>query len=295
MAKKSLSPETFNTLFFAVFLVVAILLAWGVTGVVQLVRRQAEEKEMEAETQGDGGSPTVTYRLQEPQSGPFFLCSPAAPWSEDEVDSAGQGLVPLTPLGGGETPYALAERGLRLKGEALLALHALCTDLIAAGYPVTPYVTRAYLTYEEAGAAAGTTCLHTGYGISLSLCPSEGELLSLSAAGSDPRTAGAALWLSTYAPAYGFVTPEGEADVLYCVGVPHALAMRQGGLSLSAYCDALRLYTREAPWSLVWQGSRFLLFYLPADHGAATLTLSSDTAFFSCGDGARGFFVALAE
>ena len=292
--KRAMSAETFNMLMFAVILILAILVTVAIHAIVGFTQED-KEGNGQANTNQAGQQKTVTYHLNNPYTGVLSLCSPSSPWTEAQVDSVASTLIPLKPFASYEKPpYLLAKDTLRAQAEAVMALGDLCQALLDTGITAIPVVTEAYLPYSEAKEGAGTSPFHTGYALTLSLRVTlTGAEETLPLTNQHPLVASATLWLCGHAHTFGFVAPDPNAPgTLLYVSPPHATAMRNLGLTPTAYLPFVSSYSLASPL-IVGEAPMWRIFHLPATHGVATLTLPHTTAYYVTGDGGGGFVVTI--
>jgi hypothetical protein len=282
----------------ALFLVASLLIAVAAHALITRVREKSAEAARLAITAEATEGAGTTYRLEDPLSGPFAFCSSECPWGEARVDARSACVIPLRSFTSvGEEPYITASPALQAMPEAVMALRELCGAMVGSD-TVTPCVTAAYTSYAAAGDAAGTLDLHTGYALTLCLRLEQNGVvqdLSLSDALSHPLTASTALWLISNRARYGFVQSGEDAGHWLYVGAPHAAYMAQEGLSPEDYLALLRTHLQSSPLVYTDSVHAWRIFYVVADHSAATVTLPSALPYHAVGDGVGGFLVTLLD
>lgn len=284
---ESLGGEILNAVVAIAVLVAAVAIAFG----IHACRRAGTDPTVPDTPADTPPVPEIVYttvHLNEVTAGNLALCDADHPWSEAAVDRVEMQTVSLSlfTMGGGPLPYLLSDPNVRLQSEAAMAFSALAKAFSAACPSVRLTVTAGYLPY--AGTAGDPH--HTGSVVALSFL-AEGTVVSLSAGEDDPLTRTAALWLSAHLSAYGFVRGTGET-VRY-VGAPHATYMESHQLSLGEYLSRLRGYTEDAPLKMTDGGAEYLLYYVTASHGSATVRVPDNAYFSVSGDGTGGFVVTL--
>ena len=290
--RRGMSPETFNILVSTLFLVVAVAVAFGIYTLSGVVEARRQEKERQAISAEAIPGREVTYRLEEPVRGPFYFPTQENPWTQAQVDRAGEGVVPLWDMSlEANHRYVLGKANIHLAPEAILALRELCRGLAARGERVQILIEEGYLSYEAAGDKAGMTPLHGGYALQVCLTLS-GERVSLSSGRSRAEYAATALWLEKEMAGYGFVTL-GETGLWLYVGAPHACAMEEKRLTPTQYISLMYGYSQSSPMVVERGEKRWRVFYLPAHHGGAELTLTVGVIYGVTGNGREGFLVAV--
>ncbi len=297
--KKRLAPETFNMLCAVAFLVAAVMLATGVHALLKYKRErtaEADRLKITAETPVDRG---IACWLENPVRGPLALCSPNCPRSEAQVDATAGALISLCSFSDGAEPYLTASPTLQAQPEAVMALRDMCSALALTGVAATPVITEAYRTYDAAGTMAGKTDLHTGYALTYTLRVTNGgtaQDISPANADTNPVSASAARWILSNRARFGFIAPQSEnpAHLLY-VGAAHAAAIEQNACTPEAYLAMLRTHPQSSPLQVTNGTRTWRIFYVPADHGVASVTLPSTLPYTVSGDGSSGFVVTLLD
>ncbi len=289
--KAHMRADTFNLLVAAGVLVLVALAAVVLMLWVTPASCGEEDRRAETNQTGPGDETQVAYRYTDVRQGPFVSPTAADPWRREEVASVAAQVISPVSLYDREAPYLTAKPSVRARAEVLCALAEL-----ARGMPVTEGVSlllmRGYLTWEAAGEMAGRSPYHTGYTVQIALSV-EGTVMSIGEALKHPVAASPAAWLNVNLTAYGFVREAGEGDgSLRYVGHPHAAVMTARGLSVSGYCSWVATLREASPHTITRGRETICIFYLPADYGIASLTMSANTAVYVVGDGVSGYLVA---